>query len=54
MILSFRGLWSLSTRRGTFPAFPRSEQQTLGQIEPRGSRGVTGIRDGALLRCSQR
>ena len=42
MILSFRALWSLSTRRGAFPAFSRSEQQTLGQIEPRGSQGVTG------------
>jgi len=34
MILSFRALWSLSTRRGAFPASPRSEQQTLGQTYP--------------------
>jgi hypothetical protein len=32
MILSFRALWSLFTRRGAFPAFPGSVQQTLGQM----------------------
>jgi hypothetical protein len=33
MILSFRALWSLSTRRGAFPAVPKSEQHTTWKVK---------------------
>jgi hypothetical protein len=41
MILSFRALWSLSARRGAFPAFPRSVGSRTGAVPLRIGLSVT-------------